>query len=80
MGTVQNEVVELKVYRKSNSKKMDKFIDEAIDQLINNYLKRKQLSRGYLVIVDQKTDISLPDRIYQVVRTVHSHTVFIYFM
>lgn len=83
-GPVQEEVIELKVWREKDTTPWKRFVEEAVDQVAKSYMARKQLTEGYLVIVDQKSKDPLPGRMREMEQVVETPkgkgTVYIYIM
>jgi hypothetical protein len=79
-GPIQNEAIELKVYRKSNKSALNTFVTKATEQLVNNYCKRPQITHGYLLVVDQHSDAPLASRMREETVEKDGCTVYIYYL
>jgi hypothetical protein len=79
-GPIQEEAIELKVWRKSNKTILDTFVKKGIDQLVNKYCKPLQITCGYLLVVDQHTDAPLASRMREETVEKDGCTVYIYYL
>jgi hypothetical protein len=58
----QREVIEVKLYRTTNTAGWQSFVKEGKEQIVDKCLRRLQVPRGYLVIWDQKAAKKLSDK------------------
>jgi len=65
IGT-QIELIELKTYRKSNTAGLKSFTESAKHQITTKYLKPMQLDHGYIIIWDQKNEVSVKEELYKI--------------
>lgn len=61
-GPVQEEVIEVWVWREKDRTPWSNFVDEAVGHVAKCHMTSKQLTESYVIIVDQKSKDPLPEK------------------